>query len=161
LKLYHVTKKSNLESIMKEGLSLKYFLKQSQYGDQTSGEAIYLSRYPQGNNLPSTLLEEERVSIVLELSSLDESLFHPDDGIYWAFSNEVMFHDEDLEEIKEAFSLDSLEAAEEKLEYLDSLTDKELVSVFKPLWRWYLQKEGELSYRGDISPDLFVEVLEI
>ena len=158
MKLYHVTYKKNLESIKKDGLSIDYHLLNSNYPDQTSGKAIYLSKYIKGNNLPIHMHGKELVSLEIDLMSLDEKFIHPDDGIYWAYNNEVMFHEEDLDEIKEAFNLKTDSEAEDKLNYLESLTDDELIKEFKNIWNWYLASEGEIAYLDNISFDKIVDI---
>lgn len=161
MKLYHVTKKSNLESIKKEGLSLRYFLTQSKYEEQTSGPAIYLSKFIQGNNLPCSLFEYELISLQIDLKNLEISKIRPDDAIFFAFAQEHMFHEDDLEEIQKAFHLANEEEARLKLDYLDSLTDTQLVEEFKNLGLYYLEEEGEIAYLDNIPFESIEEVIDI
>lgn len=158
MKLYHVTKKENLESIKQNGLLKAYHLKQSQYPDTTSGEAIYLSTNMNGNNLPINLYSHDLISLEIDLSSLSLSLIRPDDGIYWAYGHEEMFVEDDLDEVRSAFGLSTNEEAMSKLEILEELEDHELVDAFKDLGMWYLNQEGEIAYLGDIDFNLIKEV---
>ena len=160
MKLYHVTYKKNLENIKKQGLLKSFHLNNSQYEGITSGEAIYLSKFPKGNNLPIQMMGKELVSMEINLNSLNSELIYPDDGLYWAFSNEVIFHEEDLDEIKEAFNLSNIDEAKKKLLELEQLQDEQLPMAFKNLWRWYLLTEGEIAYQDDIPFNLIEDYFE-
>lgn len=160
MKLYHITYKKNLDNIKKLGLLKSLHLSNSHYEDITSGEAVYLSKYPKGNNLPIHMHGKELISLEINLSSLNKDLIYPDDGLYWAFNNEIIFTEDDLEEIREAFNLQDDNEAMKKLEYLDTLTDDDLAKEFKGLWYWYLIKEGEIAYKADIPYSLIDDFFE-
>lgn len=161
MKLYHVTYKKNLENIKKSGLSIDYHLLNSNYLDQTSGKAIYLSKFIKSNNLPIHMNGKELISLEINLESLNHNLIHPDDGIYWAYNNEIMFHEDDLDEIKNAFKLKNDIEASNKLDYLESLSDSELIKEFKDLWFWYLENEGEIAYLANINFDQIVNIHDL
>lgn len=163
MRIYHVTYKKNLESIKKYGLRIDYHLSNSLYTGQTSGQAIYLSKYIKGNNLPIKMHNEKDslISLEINLDSLNQDLIYPDDGIYWAFGNEEIFSEDDLEEIMDAFNLSKVGDAVRKLEYLESLLDEQLPKEFKNIWRWYLENEGEIAYLGNIDFELISDVIEL
>lgn len=159
--LYHVTRESNLESILRDGL------KTSHYGS-VHGEmdihppepAIYLSRRAKSNNLHSDLFDGSKL-VILKITTqhLDPTEAWPDDAIYSMFSDEYVFAN--ASQVAAAFGIDRLQG-KEMLSRLENASDADLPLMLKPVWNWYLKWRpgGEIAYTKDIPASAIVSRIE-
>jgi hypothetical protein len=158
--LYHVTPKENLESILKNGLQIKFFGEiHEEMEVRPASDNIYLSKFKESNNLNNNIYTRgDLVSLKIDISSLDTSLMYPDDAFFNAFANEDYLVD--AEEISKEFNI-NIDEATRLLDILDNLNDKDFAETVKPLATLYLKSQGEISYSTDIKSDAIKEVLTL
>lgn len=156
--LYHVTPRSNLDSILEVGLRTRHC------GD-VHGEmdmhpplpAIYLSRKEISDNLHTELFTRgELVVLKIDASRLEAEYTWPDDFIYDMFAQEEFL--QTTAQVATAFGVDK-PAAKQLLALLNDAPDELLPGFLKPCWPWYLASRngGEIAYTADIGPDCIVE----
>ncbi len=156
-RLYHATRSSNLDAILKEGLLARF------WGAVHGGmeihppkPAVYLSRSRDSDNLHTSLFDGGPVVIIaVDASRLDEAECWPDDAIYQAFAEERILTTP--RQVSAAFGVGSREARS-ILARLENARDEELPALLKPCWRWYLESRdgGEVAYTADVPPDAIV-----
>lgn len=158
-RMYHVTKKENLDSILKHGLQTK------KYGEVHGSMSIappkpsvYISIHPESNNLHTELSGFDLVSLQIDASYIDLKNVYIDDGFYAAFGNEQVFYDED--EVSDDLNID-LDEAEKLLRYLETLSDDKIVSKTRFLIGWYIQEHGELAVTQNIPPNAIIDFKDI
>lgn len=142
---YHVTKKRNLASILKDGLKSSYF--GDVHGEmdiRPKEKGVYLSRHEKSNNLNSSLFDNGGKLVVLKIenSFIDQDLVYPDDGMFAAFANEDLFFDAD--ELTSELGID-VDEADKIFSIFENTFDADMAELMKPLWPWYLKKHGEIS----------------
>lgn len=150
--MYHVTTRSRAEKIMKEGLMCRHMGDIHGSMDVQPQEAVvYLSKFPNSNNLHTNLFdsEEELVSLEIDPSYINKNKIYPDDGMFAAIGMEALFEDE--EDIKSIFDIDHNEA-EILLAQCFNLSN-DTVKEWKVFAMWYLITEGEISISHDIPKE--------
>lgn len=149
--MYHVTTRSRAEQILKEGLKIKHMGEiHGTMEVQPQESVLYLSKFPDSNNLNSNLFEyqEEIVSLEIDPSFIDKTKIYPDDGMFAAIEMEALFEDEN--DIKDTFDI-PYEEAEILLAKCFEITSSTIVD-WKIFAMWYLITEGEISVAHDIPP---------
>lgn len=150
--LFHVTTRSRANQILKNGLKVSHM------GDihgtmevQPQESVVYLSKFPDSNNLNTNLFElnEEIVSLEIDTSFIDKTKIYPDDGMFSAIGIEVLFEDE--QEIQETFDIPHSEAEIIFNKTFELSNDN--VEEWKVFAMWYLITEGEISVAHDIPPE--------
>ena len=157
--MYHVTKKENLKSIKKDGLLV------SKYGDvhgemeiKPPSPAIYLSTSPNSNNLNTNLSGHELVSLKIDTSYIDIKNIYIDDGFYVAYGNEQVFYEPD----DTAYDLNiSEDDAEILLDYMETLSNNNIMLKTRFLLGWYLKNHGEISVTQNIPPESIVDIFYV
>lgn len=160
--MYHVTTRSRAEKILKEGLKVSHM------GDihgsmevQPQEPVLYLSKFPNSNNLNTRLFElnEEIVSLEINPHFIDKNKIYPDDGMFAAIAMEALFEDE--EDIQDIFDI-PYEEAEILLAQCFNLTN-DMVKDWKIFAMWYLITEGEISVAHDLPKEAisFSHVVDI
>ncbi len=148
--LYHVTTLSNAELILSEGLKTDYKGKNhSGIELQPPEKMIYLSKYPNSNNLNCSLFDsgEKLVSLLIDPSCINKDDIYPDDGMFSAISDEALFFD--TKEVMSTFKIPRIEAKEVIKETYE--LRKENVPEWQDLACWYLHEEGEISTPNNID----------
>lgn len=149
--LYHVTTQSNAEQILKHGLNVSHMGKNHGSMEiQPNKPMIYLSRFPNSNNLHSSLFDSNEILVSLEINPdcINVDAIYPDDGMFAAIGDEVFF--ETIEDIKEALNIPE-EEAEAVYDQTFKMT-KETIDEWKDFACWYLHCEGEISTPNNIEP---------
>lgn len=158
--LYHVTKESSVKSILKNGLLTNF------YGNihgkmeiSPPEKTIYLSKNKKSGNLNSNLFINDERLVVLEIDTkfINENLIYPDDGFWCGFADENFLVDEF--EVKSFFDI-GIEESKNFLKYISSLNNKDLVNFTKPLWSFYLKKEGEISISQDVHQSNIIKIYD-
>lgn len=161
-KLYHVTTIGSAKKILRGGIQ------RDCYGDihgrmdiSPNENVVYLSKHEFSNNLNTDLFKSGEQVVVLEV---DASFFnkktkhiYPDDGMFCAFGNEEYL--ESPEEVAEVFSI-PLHEAEGLYDEMCDQFDDQLADFLKPLALLYLEKEGEISFAGDVSPEAITRIYD-
>lgn len=149
--LYHITTESNAKSILKNGLIVsKMGENHGSMEVQPPQPMIYLSRHPNGNNLPCSLFDsgEKLVSLLIDPTCIVKNDIYPDDGMFAAIGNDDFLTD--VEDVLETLDI-SENDAEELVEATFKLS-KDTVTEWKDFACWYLHKEGEISTPHNIDP---------
>lgn len=157
--LYHATRESSVESILKNGLMVKYFgaiHEDSELHHRKTG-AIYLSRKNKSGNLPENLFSEPVVVLKIDTDYLDPRYIWPDDYFYTLWEKGEIFFD--TNGIGLILGINHTDAEDLYGEML-AATDQTLPFLLRPFWRWYLMSDdgGEIAYTKDISPNAVISV---
>lgn len=151
-KLFHVTQRSRLKSILRSGLIRRH------HGEihgsmeiRPQEPTVYLSRHDRSNNLNTRLFDEAPGNplVILEVDSrfIKKDRIYPDDALFVLFGQEDIF--EDADEVSEQLGVDIGRAAE-LLDHWEDQTNDKLAAEMKDLWPWYLSEHGEISVAQDI-----------
>lgn len=154
---FHATRTVNLPSIMREGILPEYCgCIHGAMEIRPPEPTVYLSREPQSNNLHTGLLSNGAAVVVLKISpqAVDWNGVWPDDAMFSAFAQELLFVDAD--EISETFNA-PIEEAQGFLDALTALEAENLANALKPFSRWYLAEHGEISLNLGITPAHIIE----
>ncbi len=175
MKLYHATKKSNLENILKNGLQTNYYGKvhgSMEYGPPSP--AVYVSTNEKSSNLNSNLFNDTNDPvIILQLNTkyLDSSMFFPDDAFFymlfedWLCDVDEMVDDElqeyinqSLDTFAEQFGILDKEKASRIFIQLCTCADDmtEFHKIAKHIGLEYLIAQGEAAYLGDIPKEAII-----
>lgn len=159
--MYHVTPRSNVESIMAEGLKTSFY--GTVHGEmevRPPRAAIYLSRKSLSDNLNTRLSQMEPLVVMqIDARKLDPSEVWPDDFLYDLFAEGDRLSN--VHEVAQAFGLDK-PAASALLKRLDRASSKDLPLLLQACWPWYLQLDqgGEVAYTADIPKALITGCFE-
>lgn len=176
--LYHATKRSNLDSILKEGLTVKHYGEvhgSMEYGPPES--AVYLSTCENSNNLNCRLFTECGVDdavIVLRIDSskLNADKYFPDDAFFYMLDDIYCADTDEMtsSELKEFVDEMYLDFATQ-FGFKDNKKAKRILSAFcksdgsmeeysdiaKKMGLEYLVGQGETAYLGDINPEAILD----
>lgn len=149
--LYHVTTEKRANEILKFGLKTSFKGLNHEVEIQPQVPLVYLSKFPNSNNLPASLAdnEERLVSLEIDPSFIDKSSIYPDDGLFCAIGQEQCFYE--IEDIMDDLQLSNRDEAEFIYEQTFKLCN-DTVEEWKCFAMWYLMKEGEISTTQDIPP---------
>jgi hypothetical protein len=154
--LYHATMEKNLDSILEFGLKTEYY--GAIHGEMAihPPKSIYLSRFPNSNNLHTKLFEEPVVVFKISTKDFDYNSIYPDDFIYDLFANEEILRTS--KQVQKALGVSDLKA---KMIFNDLIhaLDKDLPELLKPFGPYWLSHKlgGEIAYARDISAQNIIE----
>lgn len=147
--LYHVTTESRANKILKEGLKTSFKGTNHEVDIQPQVPLVYLSKFPNSNNLPSILADSGERLVSLEINSnfIDKSSIYPDDGMFCAIGQEQFFYE--IDDIMEDIGLSSEDEAKFIFDKTFELCN-DTVEEWKCFAMWYLITEGEISTTQNI-----------
>lgn len=161
-RLYHATRKENLDSILRDGLLTKHYgAVHGEMDYRPAGPSVYFSRHPQSSNVNTYLFDKgsaEIVVIEIDPTSLDPALCYPDDSMFYILDGDWLEEYEDVSpreqaNIVNAFSLKyriGLDLAQKIFDQAMELGEGHYPQILQPIWRELLSIEGEIAYLGDV-----------
>lgn len=159
-RLYHATRYSNLDSILRDGLlTARYGEVHGAMEYKPAGPSVYLSASPVSGNL-NTALFDGRDVVVLEIdpASLDPDLAYPDDLLMFMLDEEFLadldapedLDKEAIDEFSARFGMDPDKAGRILIAALEAPDETAYPAILKEMWPEYLEAEGEIAYLGDV-----------
>lgn len=171
--LYHATRKSNLDSIMKNGIQTKYYGQVHGRMDyMPPNPAVYLSKFEHSNNLNTRLFSECKdddsvIILKIDITKLDAQKMFPDDAFFYMLDDLYCCDADEMDsKEKKAFIDDNIDDFMSDFGFSDEIKARTLFKAFlnsdgsmaayskiaKKMAVEYLIGQGEIAYLADISP---------